>query len=287
MQSILKALGVTIWGLVGFGLVIVLVVVGYRTALNHRIVENSVVDRRKIDSGAGAQSNVPSGSPADLHIHEEDMIRLSLLLSASQHQYELAQEYGTKLYDSGTATPDDLLLIAQTYYSIRDCEKVGLWIDRASRAFHAAARDPDRALNTMKDDCAAEINKRPVTSGMGEYERMERLLKSLKERAETDRKNLPEFELKAESSKLGELDVKLGEVYFGFGDYQSAIIAIQRGLKKGQVTHLDDAYVYLGLSEQAVNERHEARAAFARLKDVPNINPRVLKLWELYAETRF
>ena len=246
MQSILKALGVTIWGLVGFGLVVVLVAVGYRAALNHRIVKNSVVDRRKIDSGAGAH----------FHIHEEDMIRLSLRLSASQHQYELAQEYGTKLYDGGTATPDDLLLIAQTYYAIRDCEKVGLWTDRASRAFHAAARDPDKVLNTMKDDCAAEINKRPVISGMGEYERMERLLKSLKERAETDRKNLPEFELKAESSKLGELDVKLGEIYFG-------------------------------LSEQAVNEPHEARAAFARLKDVPNITPTVLELWNLYAETRF
>jgi hypothetical protein len=57
-------------------------------------------------------------------------------------------------------------------------------------------------------------------------------------------------------------------------------------LEKGQITHLDDAYVYLGLSQQAVKNVAEARKAFDKLKEVPNISPRILRLWELYAETR-
>ena len=87
------------------------------------------------------------------------------------------------------------------------------------------------------------------------------------------------------NSKSGQAYVKLGELYFGFGDYVHAIAAIQRGLEKGQVTHLDDAYVYLGRSQVAVRNIIEARKAFAKLKDVPNISPRVLFLWELYADT--
>jgi tetratricopeptide (TPR) repeat protein len=80
--------------------------------------------------------------------------------------------------------------------------------------------------------------------------------------------------------------VGLGEVYYGFGEYELAIAAIKRGLSKGQVAHLDEAYVYLGLSEQAVGDLEEARNAFAQLKDVSDISPRVLRLWTLYAETQ-
>ena len=77
--------------------------------------------------------------------------------------------------------------------------------------------------------------------------------------------------------------MKLGEVYYGFGDYQKAIDAINQGLQKGQIKHLDEAYVYLGLAQAQLKNTAEAKKAFAQLKTVPNISPRVLKLWELYA----
>jgi len=104
-------------------------------------------------------------------------------------------------------------------------------------------------------------------------------------RAEVDRQNLPQLEAEAERSKSGELEIKLGELYFGFGNYAQAIAAIQRGLVKGEITHLDEAYVYLGRSQVAQGNIAEARNAFAKLKTVPNLSPRVLHLWELYAET--
>ena len=125
----------------------------------------------------------------------------------------------------------------------------------------------------------------PVTMTAAQRERAERLLNHFKELAEADRKRLPELELQAAQSKFGQPYVTLGELYFGFGDYGHAITAIEHGIEKGQVAHLDDAYVYLGRSFVAVDNIEEARKAFAKLKDVPNINPRVLLLWELYADT--
>jgi outer membrane protein assembly factor BamD (BamD/ComL family) len=116
-------------------------------------------------------------------------------------------------------------------------------------------------------------------------ERTTRLLNSFKSRAESDKKGLPQLDAEAKKNPAGELDVKLGEVYYGVGDYQNAVTAINRGLQKGQIKHLDEAYVYLGRSQVALKNTADAKKAFAGLKTVPNISPRVLKVWELYADT--
>jgi hypothetical protein len=116
-------------------------------------------------------------------------------------------------------------------------------------------------------------------------ERTTRLLNSFKSRAEADKKGLAQLDAEAKKNPAGELDVKLGEVYYGVGDYQNAAAAINRGLQKNQIKHLDEAYVYLGRSQVALKNIADAKKAFVSLKTVPNISPRVLKLWELYADT--
>jgi hypothetical protein len=116
-------------------------------------------------------------------------------------------------------------------------------------------------------------------------ERTTRLLNSFKSRAESDKKGLPQLDAEAKKNPAGELDVKLGEVYYGVGDYQNAVTAVNRGLQKGQIKHLDEAYVYLGRSQVALKNTADAKKAFAGLKTVPNISPRVLKVWELYGDT--
>jgi uncharacterized protein HemY len=116
-------------------------------------------------------------------------------------------------------------------------------------------------------------------------ERTTRLVNSFKARAEADKKGQAQLDTEATKNPAGELDVKLGEVYFGSGDYQNAVTAITRGLQKQQIKHLDEAYVYLGRAQVALKNTAEAKKAFAGLKTVPNISPRVLKLWELYADT--
>jgi len=115
-------------------------------------------------------------------------------------------------------------------------------------------------------------------------DRVARLEASLKGRADADRKGLAEFAAEAAKSGSGDLSVKLGEVYFGFGQYQDAVNAITSGLQKGGVKRLDDAYVYLGLSQQELKNIPEAKKAFQQLKTVPNINPKLLTLWLLYGE---
>jgi hypothetical protein len=115
-------------------------------------------------------------------------------------------------------------------------------------------------------------------------DRAGRLAASLKTRADADKKGQTQFDAEASKNPAGELDVKLGEVYFGAGDYQNAVTAINRGIGKGQIKHLDEAYVYLGRSQAALKNLPDAKKAFGGLKAVPNISPRVLKLWELYSE---
>ena len=115
-------------------------------------------------------------------------------------------------------------------------------------------------------------------------ERTTRLLNSLKTRADADKKGLPALDAEATKNAAGQLDVKLGEVYFGAGDYQGTVTAITRGIGKGQIKQMDEAYVYLGRAQVQLKNIAEAKKAFTGLKSVPNISPRVLKLWELYAD---
>lgn len=115
-------------------------------------------------------------------------------------------------------------------------------------------------------------------------DRATRLEATLKPRADADKKGEAQFDAEAAKNPAGELDVKSGEVDFGSGDYQAAVTAINRGLAKQGIKHLDEAYVYLGRSQVALKNIAEAKKAFQGLKTVPNIDPRVLKLWELYAE---
>jgi tetratricopeptide (TPR) repeat protein len=300
LGPLLKALGLTIWGLVALGLLALFVVVGYQAAQKFRAPSAPVADTHSTNdqfSGGVAFTNPGSGTvtqttpdqknsvPASSPI-TADATRTRLRSAVDQHQYEAAVDYGKQLFDSGGAGPDDLLIIVNAYYSIYDCTNALTWVGRANDAFHAAGREPDESLHRIKMRCGSDDHERRISIRSEHMERTTRLLNSLKERAEDDRKNLPQLEADAAKSKSGNSDVRLGELYFGFGDYEHAITAIQRGLEKGRVTHLDDAYVYLGLAEEHVNNIAEARRAFAKLKEVPGISPRVLRLWELYAETR-
>ncbi len=115
-------------------------------------------------------------------------------------------------------------------------------------------------------------------------ERTNRLMNAMKTRADADKKGLPQLDAEAAKNPAGQLDMKLGEVYFGAGDYQGASTAITRGLGKGQIKQQDEAYVYLGRAQTALKNYPEAKKAFVGLKGVPNISQRVLKLWELYAD---
>jgi hypothetical protein len=133
---------------------------------------------------------------------------------------------------------------------------------------------------------ARSVLQKALASGVLKDEHKERtmrLLNALQARAEADENGLPALDAQAQDS-AGALDVKVGEVYFGAGDYRHAVSAIGRGIAKGQVGQLDGAYVLMGRSLAAEMDLAGAKQAFAELKALPNISPRVLKLWNLYAD---
>jgi hypothetical protein len=287
-------------------------------------------------------------------------------IAASTNQFQKTIDYGKQMSDAGSATPNDLAIIAQSYFQLKDCKNSGIWVDKAVGASRKAGEAPKENLFLFKLQCASDAGDNaamvPVlnelirfnnkssywntllrierqeerddhntlmlyrvmfdTSAMtvgSDYiemaqllgdaalpaeaqtvlqkaidgglikdeqkERTTRLLNSFKTRADADKKGQAQLDAEATKNPAGELDVKLGEVYFGFGDYQNAVTAINRGLQKGQVKHQDEGYVYLGRAQVALKNNAEAKKAFTGLKSVPNISARVLRLWELYAET--
>jgi tetratricopeptide (TPR) repeat protein len=278
--SILKGLGLTIWGLIGFGLLAIFIFVGYEAALRYRASSGSMVNENAAHDPLKQSQFGPAGgtgavAPADL-THDvpvaprtSDATRKLLLGAVQNHQYDSAIEYGQQLVEGKSAGPADLSLVAQSYFSISDCANAELWARKAKDAFQKAALEPDEAIRRIAACCVSGRDKPRIVSDSAQRARIDQLL-SKTEAAKAD---------------TGGPFVRLGELYYGFGEYELAIASIQLGLKKGQIAHLDEAYVYLGRAEKAVGDIEEARNAFNKLKDVPDINPRVLRLWTLYAET--
>jgi len=286
-------------------------------------------------------------------------------IAASTSQFQKTIDYGKEMSDAGTATPNDLAIIAQSYYQLKDCKNSGVWVDKAVAASRKAGETPKENLYLFKLQCASDASDSPamaaalnelirltnktsywntllrierqderddhntlmiyrimydtgsmnadtdyiemaqllgdaslpgeaeavlekaMSSGVMKDEHKERttrLLNALKARADTDKKSLPNLDAEASKNPAGQLDTKLGEVYFGAGDYQGAVTALNRGIGKGSIKALDEAYVYLGRSQAALKDYPDAKKAFQSLKTVPNISARVLKLYELYAD---
>jgi hypothetical protein len=287
-------------------------------------------------------------------------------IAASTQQFQKAIDYGKEMSDAGSATPNDLAIIAQSYFQLKDCKNSAVWVDKAVAASRKAGEAPKENLYLFKLQCASDASdnaamipvltdliklnnkssywntllrierqderddhntlmlyrvmydtnamtvgsdyvemaqllgdaalpaeaqavlEKAMAAGLitdAQKERTNRLLNSFKTRADSDKKGQTQFDAEAKKSPAGELDVKLGEVYYGLGDYQNAVTAINRGLQKGQIKHQDEAYVYLGRAQVALKNYPDAKKAFAGLKSVPDVSPRVQKLWELYAET--
>lgn len=96
-----------------------------------------------------------------------------------------------------------------------------------------------------------------------EKDRQQRSLAELKQKAEADRKQLPQFEKEAKGPKSnGQMLAGLGYAYYSVGQYAEAIEAINAGLVKGGVRNADDARMLLGVSYLKAGQKDQARAQF-------------------------
>jgi tetratricopeptide (TPR) repeat protein len=170
----------------------------------------------------------------------------------------------------------NLLMLYRLMYNTDSMTKGTEYVEMAQLLLDAAL--PGEAQMVLEKAIAK--NMIPDT----DKERTNRILASAKQRADKDRQGIKQFESDAGKAKTGDVDVKLGEVYYGFGDYQNAAAAIARGIQKGGVKHLDEAYVYLGLANQQLKNPGEAKKAFEAMKGTPGTSDRIAKLWDVYAD---
>lgn len=75
-------------------------------------------------------------------------------------------------------------------------------------------------------------------------------------------KSLPMLELAAEKSEKGELYTRLGSVYLDVDKNKEAVIALNKGLKRGGVKRADQARLALGMAYFNLGEFNSARKAF-------------------------
>jgi tetratricopeptide (TPR) repeat protein len=380
-SHLLKAMGFWIWGLIAIALSVTLISVNGRVLSIFRAHHLSVASNAisSTDSGPSVDRHSPSGVQAQAAYENalatgaapaEDrtsMTRTLFGIAATTNQYQATINYGTEMADAGTATPNDLAIISQSYFQLKDCKNSAAWSDKAVSASRKAGEAPKENLFLFKLQCASDsgdiaamipilidlirlnnkstywntllrierqeeredhntlmlyrimYNTSAMTAGSDyiemaqllgdaalpaeaqtvlekamsaglikeeQKERTTRLLDSFKARADADKKGRAQLDAEAIDNPAGELDVKLGEIYYGFGDYPNAIAAITRGIAKGQIKHQDEAYVYLGLSQATMREGTAAKEVLTHLNTVPGVSQRVATLWQLYAETR-
>lgn len=136
---------------------------------------------------------------------------------------------------------------------------------------------PTEAVQIVEEGVAKGILKSDDKAQQGRYDR---LLQAAKERAQASKQSLPQLAKQTEAAANGQADVALGEAYFGAGEYDAAVTALQRGIKRGGVTDPDEAQVVLGLAQLKKGQKDQARQALRAVKKDSKWAP-LADLWTL------
>ena len=113
-------------------------------------------------------------------------------------------------------------------------------------------------------------------------DRAQRLTDSAKTRAAADRSSMAKNESVANGLPNGDLLVQLGAAYLGFSEPDKAEAVISRGITKGNLKHVDEAHLLLGIAELRLKKMDEARKAFGKVA-ADSKYARLAKLWSLRA----
>ena len=112
--------------------------------------------------------------------------------------------------------------------------------------------------------------------------RNERLLASAKKLAEADKATIANEAKAAQTAPTGQADVGVGQAFLSYGQYDQAIEALDRGIKKGSVKLPEEAQISLGIAYLKKGQKAQAQSAF---KAVAGDSPwaRLAGLWALRA----
>lgn len=122
---------------------------------------------------------------------------------------------------------------------------------------------PVEAVQIIEEGIQKGILKSDDKAQQGRYDR---LLQAAKERAAASKQSLPQLAKQTEAAANGQADVALGQAYLGAGDYDNAVTALQRGIKRGGVTDINEAQTALGYAYLKKGQKDQARQAFRAVK---------------------
>ncbi|HUO80887.1 MAG TPA: tetratricopeptide repeat protein [Steroidobacteraceae bacterium] len=148
------------------------------------------------------------------------------------------------------------------------------WISRESMFVEYA----DQALDAGAPAEALKVIDTATSKGafkiIAQTDRNGRLMAAAKQQAADDKKLLPQLDKEARGKASGEADVKVGLAYMGFGEYDKAAEAIERGLtpdRVAKVKRLDDAQMMLGICYKKLGKTDEAKKAFSAAQGDPRM----------------
>jgi tetratricopeptide (TPR) repeat protein len=180
------------------------------------------------------------------HFNKPDDWNALLTSSRGRHSDQVQLGYFRLMRDAGVLKRDrDYFEFAQLAMD----EKVG--------------NAPVEAQQLVEEGMANGVLKSPDKAQQGRYDR---LLEAAKQRAATSKASLPQLAKQTEAAQNGQADVALGLAYLGAAEYDSAIAALQRGIKRGGVTDIDQAHVSLGYAYLKKGQKDQARQAFRAVK---------------------
>jgi hypothetical protein len=64
------------------------------------------------------------------------MTRTLFTIAATTNQYQNTISYGEEMADAGTATPNDVAMIARSYYQMKDCKNSSIWSNGRRLGLH-------------------------------------------------------------------------------------------------------------------------------------------------------
>ena len=115
-------------------------------------------------------------------------------------------------------------------------------------------------------------------------DRETRLLNMAQEKSAAELKELPQFEKATAATPDSEDDLKIGETYVSYGQYDKGIEIIKRSLQKGNLKSEDEAQLQLGIAYYGAKRNSDAVAAF---KAVPADSKLAVlaRLWVLHVQS--
>jgi tetratricopeptide (TPR) repeat protein len=98
------------------------------------------------------------------------------------------------------------------------------------------------------------------------------------------RDDLNALAVEAAKQTNGEIDVKLGESYYTYGQYDKAIEALEKGIQKGGLKDPADAQTTLGIAYLAAGQKDKALATFDQAQKAQGAGGQVAHAWWLYTK---